>query len=208
MRRRLMRSRVRPRRKTEWLSAVSGGCLTAIDQVRCDGEVLDPAVFTLIDNPVDAVPGEVTAVGEVTALRIVGSLFLSSFTTATTNAHVAVFMWHLGIYLSDSDANGAVLVKSPADVDDASSKDWLWRSTWMSHHIITFGGGSIIQSNVINGGGEPTRHIDIKVKRRLRKEETIILAVDVLWDDLQSGSTPATQNHLIGGDLRALVALP
>lgn len=208
MRRRMRTFRRPSRRKTEWLSAVSGGCLTELTAVRCDGEVLDPAVFTLIDNPTDAVAGEVTAVGEVTALRIVGSLFLASQITSASNAVVGQWMWHLGMYVTDSDAGGAILVKSAADVNDAASKDWMWRATWMSGTLLTFGGGTVLQNNVTLGGGEATRHIDVKVKRKLRKEETIILVVDILWDDLGSGTTPTTQNHYIGGDLRALVALP
>jgi len=208
MRRRMVR---RARRKTAWLDGANNGCGVRLDSLQpCDAEVITPPdLFLILDNPADGVPGQVESVSEVTALRIVGDLWYWS----SANAAAAAEPQHLtiqfasGIYIADSTTEGGTVLSAFED-DDTSSKDWLWRNRTM--HAFSSTGGQIVLSGltpISNGDTHP--HLDIRVKRKIRKQESLILSVKVTTDNpFPSGTKRTTETAFLYADLRVLVALP
>jgi len=204
------RVRLRPRRKNAWLAGARSECSSRLTVTACDAEVpADPDLFLILDNPDDGVPGQVESVSEVTSLRIVGDLWYYSTINAAAAAepqHIT-FSFASGIYLADQvTAGGTVL--DPFIANDQSSKDWLWRNLTM--HGFSSLGGAIAQSGltpVSNADNHP--HIDIRVKRKVRKQEALVLAVHVTTDNpFPSGTHRTLDTAHLYADLRVLVALP
>jgi len=206
---------VRPRRKTAWLAAANSGCgerltVTPCNQEEPPPEDIDPDLFLILDNPEDAIPGQVGSVSDVTMLRLVGDLALWSSITAAaaTEPQHVTFSFHIGVYIADSPQNQFTTVLDPSESGHASSKDWLWRTLVM--HTYSAGLGATAQSQIQYASSGPTDpHIDIRVKRKLRKEESIIMAVKVTTDNPFPAGIPRTLNTaFLYANLRALVALP
>lgn len=204
---------VRPRRKTTWLAGANSGCGTRLTVTPCDFEgvdAVDPDLFLIVDNPEDALPGQVASVSEVTVLRVVGDLAMWSSITASaiTEPQHITFSFHMGMYIADVPSASFSTQLDPTLSADASSGDWMWRSLVM--HSYSAGLGATNQSQIQYASSGPTDpHIDIRVKRKLRKQESIILAVKVTTDHPFPSGTPRTlDTAFLYADLRALVALP
>jgi len=207
MRARRMR---RARRKTAWYAGANSECSSRLTVTACDAEVIpDPDLFLILDNPADGVPGQVESVSEVTSLRIVGDLwYLSSISAAAAaEPQLITFSFHSGIYLGDESAIGGTVL-DPNLSEDSSSKDWLWRN--LTVHAFSSLGGAIQQSGLTPiSSGVTHPHLDITVKRKVRKEEALVLAVKVLTDNPFPSGTHRTLDvaHLYA-NIRVLAALP
>jgi len=200
------------RRKTEWLSAISSGCLSRLEVVECqlyeEGTGLDTNQFLLVDNPFDANPGVVSEVGEVTVVRLVGDLTLTgSFANVSPGVSWTALHFLCGIHISDADPESGASPKMSAGSPNAQpSKDWMWTQD------VTLFSNTNVDTGVSNKapntqGLMHTEHIDIKVKRKLRKNERIILAIDVLRDTVGGEQITLPDAH-VGGMMRALCMLP
>jgi len=116
---------------------------------------------------------------------------------------------YMGVYIADSDATGAVLVRNP--LTDNESKDWLWRGTYSTSEnnlagsttFTSFQNDPIGEGTACNGS-----HIDVRVKRKIRKEESIVLSVLVTEDFPVGSIANAAWQVQLNGQLRALVLLP
>jgi len=201
---------VRARRKTAWLAGANSLCSSRLNVQACDAEVQDPPdLFLILDNPQDAVPGQVESVSEITSLRIVGDLWYYSTINAAAAAepqHIT-FSFHSGIYLADQVSQGGTVL-DPSLSADASSKDWLWRNLTM--HGFSSLGGAIAQSGLTPiSHADRHPHLDITVKRKVRKQEALVLAVKVVTDNpFPSGTHRTLDTAHLYADLRVLVALP
>lgn len=208
--------RTRVRRKTQWLNAISGQtCSEILRFVDCaDIETpanLDTNQFLLVDNPLDAVPGQVSTVGEATLLRLVGEICfdVSHAVSAAPASWWDIWMVYWGIYITDQDSLGVIAPKN--NVFDVESKDWLARGVYTDADCGLAGTNALVCfQNDATGGSPETQsngsHIDIRVKRKIRREESIILAVDVLLEHVL-GDVGAF-NFRINGNVRALIAMP
>lgn len=203
---------LRQRRKTCWLSGSNPGCATGLSIERCNGEAHPFDVFTLVLNPADALPGEVNSVSEVTLLRLVGEQVVGISCDPPAGADLrGTVQISEGYFIADTN-DAAFVGKDPSNVNDQSSKDWLWRRT----SYFTLG---IVTSPFVRMNDEQpfgNAHIDVRVKRKVRKQEGIFHAVHALLD---SG---ATSPLIFGagawdvtavvpfayGSMRALVMLP
>jgi len=214
MRARLRRAspRVRRKQRTTWFNGASEGCGEVLTVERCGLEIFpsDPDLFTLVDNPASsAALGTVGDGEEVTLLRTVGEIVLNlSFVNINAPASwyelVTVYM---GIYIADADASGAVIIRDPSKAEDMPNKDWLWRGTWGSSQCNLIGNTTFTcTTNFDDGGwaGHNGSHIDVKVKRKLRPEESIVLAFRATHDDvLAAGGTAFSL--LVQANIRCLI---
>jgi len=213
----MMRRRrvARPRRKTAWYSGAQSECGTRLTVTPCNQEEpppqdVPPDLFLILDNPEDEIPGQIESVGEVTLLRLVGDLaFWSSISAAAaTEPQLVTFSFYVGFYIADSPANQFTTTLDPSSSPHATSKDWLWRSLVV--HTYAAGLGATVQSQVQYASSGPTDpHIDVRVKRKLRKSESIIMSVKVLTDNPFPAGIPRTLNTaFLYTQIRALCALP
>lgn len=213
MRRRIIRRRAK--RKMTWLAGANSACGDRLTITPCDQEAppleeIPPDLFLLLDAPPDASPGSVSSVSEVTVLRIVGDLWFWSSINAAAAAepqHIT-FSFASGIYIADSPDAQFTTVLDPMESANADSSDWMWRNRTM--HAFSSLGGAIAQSGltpISNGDTHP--HLDIHVKRKVRKQESIILAVKVTTDNpFPSGTHRTLDTAFLYADIRVLVALP
>jgi len=113
----------------------------------------------------------------------------------------------MGIFIADLPAEGGTRL-DPTRSDDASSSDWLWRG--MVVHNFHSTGGQIAQTQPSAASSPATHpHIDVRVKRKLRPNEAILLAVKVAKDNpFPSGTDRTDMTAGLYADLRYLVALP
>jgi len=171
---------------------------------------LDTNQFLLVDNPLDAVPGQVSTVGEATLLRLVGEImFDHSFVVSSAPASWWDIYWvYWGVYITDQDSLG--VIRPLNNLFDIESKDWLARGVYTSSTCGPAASTAFIceQNDTFEGDATASNgsHIDIKVKRKIRREESIILAVDVLLEHVL-GDVGA-HNFRINGNVRALIAMP
>jgi len=178
----------------------------------CDFEGLpsvSPDIFLLLDSQAPAVPGEVGSVSEVTCVRIVGDLWMYSSVSAAdaTEPQFQTVSFHIGVYIADNSASN-FSVLDPTLSADAASKDWMYRDLEM--HSYAAGLGPTQQNKVTPISSGPTHpHLDIKVKRKMRQEESILLAVKVLTDNpFPAGTNRLLTTAFLYADLRCLAALP
>jgi len=152
--------------------------------------------------------------GDVTVLRIVGDLVFHSWASGVPGGGQADFLvhWHLGVLFADVDPNtGATLepAQNPGTAYDAETKDWLWRYH-TAHQLLTSVDGS---SDPIAGmaGADERAHLDITVKRKLRRDEGLWLQIICLFETVftngAAGTASLCRNRLTS-NVRCLVALP
>jgi len=215
--RRRARGRVRTaRRKGCWLNAIGAvDCAVQLTRNEC-GEGFQPAntdLFLLVDNPVQPVQGSVSSVGEATLVRLVGEICISKVLAGQPNSSwVQSTYIIMGIYIADFANNGIPITRSPAL--DVENGDWLWRGTYADTQCGTGAVQNIFictENNATGGGVSQSNgsHIDVKVKRKLKREESILLAVDFIQDDviLSGGGNPVPA-AFITGNVRAYVLEP
>jgi len=205
-------SRRRVRRKMAWTSATQSLCSVRLTVTPCDFEGIDgvdPDYFNLLDNPPPSIPGQVDQATEVTMLRLVGDLaFLANISaTDATEPQFVTFNFYWGVFIGDIAFQGGSRY-DPTISADAAAGDWLARG--VSTLDFTAGLGFTNQSDlqyVSTPGAFP--HFDLRVKRKLRQSEEIILAVKCVTDNPFPSGVPRTLNvaHLYSS-MRALVALP
>jgi len=202
----------RPRRKMAWTSAAQSACGSRLTVTPCDFEgvdLVDPDYFNLVHNPAPTVPGQVDQATEVTVLRIVGDLawWASVSAANATEPQLQNVLFYWGVYIGDVPNLGGSRY-DPTRSDDAAAGDWMARGV----SVIDFfsGTGATNQSNVqyaSTPGAFP--HFDLKVKRKLRQNEEIILAVKVLTDNpFPAGVNRLLTTAFLYANMRALVALP
>jgi len=197
----------RPRRKTAWLEGIRGGCTVPLTVRPCNDFETAPQSFLVVDNPAAVIPGDVTTATEATVVRIVGELiiFHGYVASAAGNSSIAVITTWMGIAIQDIPLQGTFVPLHP--FLDNQSKDWLWRGTFWSSDAVLPGGTTLdTKNNMEHGNSEGCgAHIDIRVKRKLREQEAIVLNVFTTVDHL-SGSSFGTDAEL-NGNVRALIEL-
>jgi len=196
------------------LSGSNPGCATNLRVSSCSSEDPSIDVFTVLENPFDPLAGVVSSVSEVTLLRLVGEQFVGFDVDAAAGTGGTFNMIFCeGYYIADT-ASGLTLAKDPSSAAEQSSSDWLWRRTTIfANQVLS---GSTNQCNdraVLSGGGSP--HIDVQVKRKMRKEESIFYAVVSMFDQtvppfqaVGGGIALADVFPYAYGSVRCLVALP
>jgi len=202
-----------PRRKTQWLNAIGSNlCSVPLTRNFCTNDgpgVYTPDQFLLVDNPLDTIPGQVSTVGEATLIRLVGEINIALVTAGVTNN----IFWHIinvfmGIYITDQDAAGIIAAKEPTL--DVETKDWLWRGTF-SHSQCGLNNTNVFTCTendpFTEGTASNGSHIDLRVKRKIRREESIILATTFLVDEVLGPGEVVTQAR-INGNVRALIMMP
>lgn len=211
MRRRPVRRTRRAKRRTAWLNGMSANtCAVPLDVVRCNEEVVTPqvpALFLLAESPqpAAAAQGSISENREGTITRIVGEILLdaafAATLTQTTWTNIVVSM---GIYIADCDSLSIPLTRDPTS--DVENKDWLWKGTF-THSECGIAGQTIFvctQNDPVDGDTNSNgAHIDIRVKRKLRESEQILLSV-VCAEDFLVGSEGAWE-VFINGNVRVLV---
>jgi len=194
----------RPRRKSEWLLGSNGGCLERIQISACDDELPAVDLFSIVQSDPDAVPGSVSSVGEVTVARIVGEIHLVGFfPPQTSTIGWATLGFYEGMYIADMDSAGLAIIKSPILANDQTSGDWLWKRS----SIMKFVYSSVPTIQVSDDLSWESAHFDIRVKRKMRKEEGIFYAVSCLLEDFGGGANVPPEAGVYGSN-RALVLLP
>lgn len=183
----------------QWLNGASPDCGIPLSMIPCDneaGSLNNVQLFTLVDNPFLAAPGDVVgSANEATVLRIVGEidLCLASLTSPTPAAVTFLYQMgiYMGIYVGDTDQAAAAIVKDPFAQQDMNSKDWLWRGSFF-HSESGIPGTSLFtvteNDPYCEGTNANGSHLDIKVKRKLRPEESLILAINPTFDDILNSS--------------------
>lgn len=219
-RRRRFHRRARTKHKTQWLCAALTACSERIIPVSCDEFNNDPTAFTPKVFNLEVVPpadtvGVVREVAEVTHLRLVGDLGLHSQLVASPSAGedktLAIVHWHLGVLFADVDPNTGLPpdpVQSPATAYDAETKDWLWRYHYACGLSTTRSAvGSPHWQRAIDSHNT---HIDVPVKRKLRRDEAIWLCIAVLFEDWDSSNGPQEDSFTLGvsTNMRSLIQLP
>jgi len=169
----------------------------------------NPEVFTLVENLLDSTAGQVGPVSDATLVRLVGELWLTQSYAAANAANSSqkdVFTI-MGIYIADINQQNNVLPLSP--IFTMQSKDWLWTGSFHSTRSV-IAGGSVLNSDINNqsceGSNANGSHLDIRVKRKVRKGEGIFLATQSYSHNIFGDSLAATV--FFGARLRALVLLP
>jgi len=210
--RRRMRMRRAPRRKTQWYAGAQSLCGQRLTVIACDFEGYngEAELFSLLENPADAVDGQVGSGGDdVTILRVVGSLWLYSSISAAdaTEPQFQTVSFHMGMYVGDDTAVDGIVMNSPVLSADASSKDWLWRDLVV--HAYHAGLGQTNQNQVSPASSPLTYpHVDVKVKRKLRKEEDLIFAIQATTDNpFPAGTNRLETTAFLYADLRVLAAM-
>jgi hypothetical protein len=210
-----MRRRMRPRRlrrKGQWLNGMSGNtCSVALSRNVCD---VDPSTFTtdlflLVDNPIQSPEGSVSTVGEATVVRIVGEIDITVALAGTPTASWWMNMQiAMGIYIVDQDVAGNVLVRSPTR--DVENGDWLWKGTYWFSDCGQAGAVFHCSENDLASEGTNANgsHIDLRVKRKIKREESIVLAVEMVEDVIIGNGTQPVPAGNINGNVRAYVLEP
>jgi len=213
MRRRVTRSRVsRPKRKTAWLNGMSDNtCSVSLTRNFCQEEGVVPMTvnqFLLVDNPqrAAALQGIVSDSRDATVVRIVGEIMLDAIVAGTpASSTYSILVVNMGIYIADQDSTGLTIVRDPTS--DIENKDWLWKGTYTTAECALPNQQTLTcHQNDLAGEGTNANgsHIDIRVKRKLRQEESIILAVAMVVDEvLNPGGLVWACN--INGSVRCLV---
>jgi len=196
----------RPRRKSEWLAGASGGCLSRLNVIDCSDVLTDPDLFTLVLNPSDATPGQVESVAEVTIARLVGELWVYSAADApaATAAQYATVSFYVGVYIADASVVNFTIL-DPEFGPDMSSKDWMYRGLVVHTHNGPIGAISSSKATPMASPGND-HGWDIRVKRKIRKEEAIFLAIKAVKEDIIGDRLSYTAG--VYGDVRALALLP
>lgn len=206
----------RPRRKSMWLEGASGACSTPVPVGFCNPEVApEPFLINLIENPIDSLPGQVGSAGEATVVRLVGELLLDALfvNTVPTQTFWSILTVYMGIYITDADDTGAVLGRSVQL--DSESKDWMWIGTYTTSECglpATLGPQNTLVcfQNDLAGAGTNANgsHIDITVKRKIRKEENIVLSIVAEQDDVLGSLHEGNWTLQVNGSIRGLILLP
>lgn len=201
MRRRAMRRT--PKRKGTWLNALGGDCAVEVPLVPCaEIQAGTPEAFELIMNPAESVPGQVDSVGEVTLVRLVGDIILTA--SAVGGGNIQSIIFYEGIYISDVDSGGFIIPKNPADVGDSSSADWLWRRT-SAFVCDDQAVDARVYCNSMHNQFEGA-HLDVRVKRKIRREEGIFYGIIAAIEPLTG--VAGTARAWLNGNARAYVLLP
>jgi hypothetical protein len=200
--------RGRLRRKSQWLDGAALACGERLGVHPC-AEIGTAAVdlFTLVENPFDALPGVVGQTSEVTVVRIVGEIFIVSEFVNTTSGDFSAtsLLVAMGIYIADT-SNAVPITRDPADIGDMNSKDWLWRGTTCFAQAL-HGIDVATQTNTRDCNHEGSgAHIDVRVKRKLHQDESIMLAMSASLEHLSGSNTAA--DATVYANIRALVLLP
>jgi len=213
MRRRTMRRPMRrgSRRRLSWLNGIAANtCAVPLTMNLCRDEVgiaFAPDLFLLAESPVPAIQGSISENREGTVTRIVGEILLdAAFATVSTQTGWTVLNVNMGIYIADADVLGAPLARDPSF--DMENKDWLWKGTYSTSECF-LAPTTVFTCHQNDLAGEGTNangsHIDIKVKRKLREEEQILLAV-VCEVDTLVGNGEGSWQAFLNGSVRVLVA--
>jgi len=195
----------RPRRKTSWLEGIRGGCTVPINVRPCNDVESAPQSFLIVDNPAAVIPGDVTTATEATVVRIVGEILLYhgyAFSNAAESTIATVVTW-MGLAIQDIPLQGTFDPLHP--ILDNQSKDWLWRGTYWSSVTINAGASLLSTFTNVEAGPQSGAHIDVRVKRKLREQEAIVLNVFSTLDFLQGSSMTADVE--MNGNVRALIEL-
>lgn len=202
MRRRRFTKRT-AKRKGTWLNALGGDCAVEVPLVPCaEIQAADAEAFEMIMNPAESVPGQVDSVGEVTLVRLVGDIVLTAALVGAGNIMSIIF--YEGIYISDVDSAGFIIPKNPASVGDSSSADWLWRRTsaFVADDIAL---ARRVYCNSMDNQFEGA-HLDVRVKRKIRREEGIFYGIIAAVEPLTG--VQGTARAWLNGNARAYVLLP
>lgn len=204
--------RTRRKRRTQWLNGASLECSQHLQIDSCvEPSMTNVELFTLVDNPALAFPGDVVgSANETTVLRIVGEL---NFAVLWVVATAAQSWWETlavswGIYVGDVDQTGASIVKDPLDVADMNSKDWLMRGTYFTSECNIAGNTTFSCTEndpYTTGTNANAAHLDTRVKRKMRPQESLILAIHAVHDDIL-GAQQATLSLQLQGNVRVLMA--
>lgn len=196
-----------------WLAGANSACGERLTVTPCDFEGLPsvaPDLFLLVDNPEDAIPGQVGSVSDVTIVRLVGDLWMYSSVSAAdaTEPQFQTVQFHIGVYIADTPFNEVATVLDPTLSAHAASKDWMYRN--LEVHTYAAGLGPTQQNRSTPVSSGPTHpHLDIRVKRKVRKEEAILMSVKVLTDNpFPAGTNRLLTTAFLYADIRCLAALP
>lgn len=214
MKRRMSRVK-RVRRKTTWIIGSWMSCATPLTISRCDSEVSDPDVFSIVVNPAtSAALGLADDIGEVTLLRTVGEFHLGyTVLPAAGKSGVATIAFAECMYIADTTLAGSTVI-DPVSPDDMVSKDIIWMRTVMQHFNYA---GAICSGSEMSRGDPAWSHIDVRVKRKIRANEAILYAVTCILDGdalpagCQTVGSPLAVTEVFPyamSSVRALVALP
>jgi len=194
-----------------WLTAATPDCVVALSSTPCaevnPGSPIE--AFTLIENLLDTVQGSIGPSGDATLVRLVGEIHLSlNFAAgAAADSSQGILTQTMGIYLGDINAQNQILQLDPLFF--IQSKDWLWTGSFSAQATV-IAGGSILTTVTNQQGATGTNangsHIDIKVKRKVRKGEGIFLATKGLSQNI-FGTSIAFATFMTAR-LRALILLP
>lgn len=194
-----------------WIDAARLDCVQQLNPRGClDLSPNDsPDVFTLVESLQDSVAGSVGSSGDATLIRLVGEIhlihdFAASAAATSTERTLATAM---GIYIGDINQQNNVLLLSP--VFAKQSKDWLWLGSFYSNRTV-IAGNSLLEGVANEQSCEGTNangsHIDVKVKRKIRKGEGIFLSFQTVTQDIFGTSMASA--FFMQAQLRALVMLP
>jgi len=174
--------------------------------INCEDVLTDPDLFTLVINPSDATPGQVESVGEVTVARLVGEIWVwsSADAPAATAAQYSTVAFYVGVYIADASVVNFTIL-DPEFAPDMSSKDWMWRGLEVHEHHGAVGAISSAKCSVLKSPGND-HGWDIKVKRKMRKEEAIFMAIKAVVDPIVGDRFTHTAG--VYGDVRALCLFP
>lgn len=204
-------SRRGTRRRLSWLNGISANtCAVPLTMNLCRDEVIAtfvPDLFLLAESTVPAIQGNISENREGTVTRIVGEILLdAAFATVSTQTGWQVLNVNMGIYIGDANVAGVPIARDPTF--DMENKDWLWKGTYSTSECFV-GLQTVFTCHQNDLAGEGTNangsHIDIKVKRKLREEEQILLAV-VCEVDTLVGNGEGSWQAFINGSVRVLVA--
>jgi len=138
-------------------------------------------------------------------VRIVGEILLyhGFAQSAAAESTIAALTTWMGIAIQDIPLQGAFDPLHP--FLDNQSKDWLWRGTFWSTATINAGASILSTFTNVEAGPQTGSHIDVRVKRKLREQEAIVLNVFATLDFLQGSSMAADVE--LNGNVRALIEL-
>ena len=181
---------------------------------RCQEEVIQtyvPDLFLLVDNPQAGAPGDVGRSREATVVRIVGEILLDAIVASggITVSNLTILNVVMGIYIADQINSGIVVARDPTL--DVENKDWLWKGTFSAAECARPGATVLTctQNNPFTDGNASNgSHIDITVKRKLREQESIILAVVAIEDTPLGVAGELAWACQINGNVRCLILEP
>jgi len=116
----------------------------------------------------------------------------------------------MGVYIADSDPLGQIVPMDPMSSDYQSSSDWLWRGSYGQMLRAQDNATALIEQR---DATVTHVHLDVTVKRKLRKMEGIYMSITTVFDTgtaMITGQNPGPSNYLCGlaAQLRMLVLLP